>query len=106
MAASDDPVFEIGLTRVGGQPPDGRPGRPNRPPLKIILALVLMLAIPAVANSRPRVGWRPVGPLVILPPPTPTPHHARTPHPTPGPHAHPPTHVHIVTQPPPRLHNV
>ena len=49
MAASDDPVFEIGLTRVGGQPPDGRPGRPNRPPLKIILALVLMLAIPAVA---------------------------------------------------------
>src|SRR5258708_32989063 len=87
MAASDDPVFEIGLTRVGGQPPDGRPGRPNRPPLKIILALALMLAIPAVAIAGPRIEWRPIDLSVLMPTPTPIASPTVRPTETPGPTA-------------------
>ena len=99
MAASDDPVFEIGLTRVGGQPPDGRPGRPNRPPLKIILALVLMLAIPAVAIAGPRIEWRPIDLSVLMPTPTPIASPTVRPTETPVPTATPLPSVTIATGP-------
>ena len=99
MAASDDPGFEISLTRVGAQPPDGRPGRPNRPRLKIILAVVLMLAIPAVAIAGPRIEWRPIDLSVLIPTPTPIPSPTVRPTETPVPTATPLPSVTIATGP-------
>src|SRR5712671_3224565 len=99
MAGSDDPVFEIGLTRVGGQPSDGRPSRPNRPRLKIILALVLMLAIPAVAIAGPRIEWRPIDLSVLMPTPTPIASPTVRPTETPVPTATPLPSVTIATGP-------
>lgn len=81
MAASDDPGFEIVPTRVGGQPADGRPSRSSRPPLRIIVALVIALAIPALAFAGPRIQWRPAIDLSALRP-TPTPDPTPSPSPT------------------------
>ena len=99
MAGSDDPGFEINLTRVGAPPPGGRPGRPNRPRLKIVLALLLMLAIPAVAIAGPRIEWRPIDLSGLIPTPTPIPSPTVRPTETPVPTATPLPSVTIATGP-------
>jgi hypothetical protein len=94
MAASDEPGFEIVPTRVGGQPADGRAGRPSRPRLRIIVVILVALAIPAVAFAGPRIEWRPAIDLSALrptptPSPTPSPSPTVTPTETPVPTATP-----------------